>query len=106
MPAFNFRRPRFSSTSAALQLRDMLRAQPTLDFPSTAAAATSTLTTTVTGARVGDDVLVTPTTPVAGLVYSGYVSANDTVTVRVINVTASPVDPASQVYGVVVFTRF
>jgi hypothetical protein len=104
--AFNFRRPRFTSTSSALQLRDMKRASATLDFPSIAAAATATLTVTVPGVTTGDDALVFPNVPVAGIVYSAYVSATDTVTVRAINITAGAIDPASQAYRVIVFTQY
>jgi hypothetical protein len=103
---FNFRRPRFSSTSSALQLRDMKRVAATLDFPSVAAAGTQVLTQALPGIKAGDDCVVTPTTAIAGLVYSAYVSADDVVTVRCQNITAAPIDPASQVYRIIVFTQY
>ncbi|HEY1178157.1 MAG TPA: glycosyl hydrolase family 28-related protein [Phytomonospora sp.] len=68
----------------------------TLDFPSIAAGATAELTVTVTGAATGDTVsLAPPSTIAAGLMWSGYVSAANTVTVRLFNSTASAVDPVS-----------
>jgi hypothetical protein len=52
---------------------------------------------------VGDVVVVGPPATVAsGLVVTGYVSAADTVKVRVANVTASPIDPASGSFRVTV----
>ena len=76
----------------------------TIDFPSIAGGATATSSQTVAGARTGAAVTVTSTAaPTAGLVFDGYVSADDTVIVRATNVTASAIDPASAVYNVVVF---
>jgi hypothetical protein len=43
-----------------------------------------------------------PATIASGLVVTGYVSAADTVKVRAANVTASPIDPASGSFRVVV----
>lgn len=77
--------------------------QPTLDFPSISAASTATLTVAVPGARVGDIVLMAlPATVSAGVVYDARVSASDVVTVRAINITASPVDPAAGLFDIVV----
>jgi predicted phage tail protein len=72
----------------------------TLDFPSTVANATSTLTVNIPGAKVGDGVIVTPDAPVAGFSYDGYVSGNTVVTVRAINGSGSTVDPASGMFTV------
>lgn len=72
------------------------QATATLDFPSTAAGAVSELTVTVTGAVAGDSVTIgPPTTLNTGLMVSGFVSAADTVTVRVFNGTGAAIDPAS-----------
>ena len=80
-----------------------LAAAATLDFPSISAAGTQTLTITVPGAHVNDVVLLgLPATVNAGVVFDARVSAADTVTVRASNITASPVDPASALYEVVV----
>lgn len=68
----------------------------TLNFPSIAAGAVETLTITVTGAAPGDSVALGPPAAMdAGLIWSGYVSATNTVTVRLYNSTGSPIDPPS-----------
>ena len=76
----------------------------TLDFPSIAAAGTANLTIAVAGAAVGDPVAVgVPAAFNAGLSVHGFVSAADTVTVRVINATAGALNPASAAFAVCVF---
>ena len=76
---------------------------PVLDFPSIAAGAFSDLTVIIYGARIGMEVsLGQPSVPTVGIIYQAFVSANDTVTVRAINITASSIDPASQVIKVTV----
>lgn len=76
----------------------------TLDFPSISAAATQTLTVTCPGAITGDPVVVgLPGTVDAGIVFDARVSAADTITVRAMNITASPVNPASATFEFVVF---
>ena len=69
----------------------------TLDFGSVTAASFADLTITVTGAATGDAVaLGTPTAAItAGIAYTAWVSATNTVTVRAHNYTAAPLDPAS-----------
>jgi predicted RecA/RadA family phage recombinase len=82
----------------------VLTAIATLDFASIAAAASEDKTIAVTGAAVGDSVaLGLPAAPAAGIVFNGFVSAADTVTVRATNITASAVDPASADYTAMVF---
>jgi hypothetical protein len=81
----------------------ILSGQATLDFPSTASANQSELTVTVTGAAVGDAVSIGA--PVGSIlangVYTGYVSAADTVTVVFFNGASGPsLDPASGVFNV------
>ena len=82
----------------------VLTATSTIDFSSISANTTSDSSgITVTGAAVGDAVMVgVPATIAAGLVVTGYVSAANTVKVRAANVTASPIDPASGSFRVVV----
>ena len=81
----------------------VLTATATLNFPSISAASQADLTITVTGAAVGDEVIMSlPAAPAAGIVFNAFVSATNTVTIRATNVTASPVDPASASYGVIV----
>jgi predicted transcriptional regulator len=103
---FNFNRKKFSYGNNSVLSKDMLRASATLDFPSVAAAGSQVLTVTCTGARVGDDAEVFLDAPDAGLVYKAWVSANDTVSVRVSNLTAGAIDPASKSYRVIVFKAF
>lgn len=68
----------------------------TLDFPSIAAGTGAELTVAVTGAVAGDLVTVAPPAALeAGLSATGYVSAADTVTIRLVNATVGAVDPAS-----------
>lgn len=74
-------------------------ASAALDYPSIAAGGSEDLTITVTGAVVGDTVsLGLPNPPPAGLTFDAFVSAADTVTIRASNITAAPIDPASQTY--------
>ena len=77
----------------------IVTATATLNFPSIAAAATADLTMTVTGAALGDVVILgLPDSPAAGIVFFAFVSAADTVKVRAMNITGSGVDPASAIY--------
>lgn len=81
-----------------------LTATATLDFASIATTASADLTITVTGAAVGDAVAIgLPAAPAAGLVFFGFVSAADTVTIRAMNITGTGVDAASGTYRATVF---
>ena len=77
----------------------------TLDFASISANADDEEVVTVVG--VGQHALevvaVSAPSLEAGLVATGFVSDVDEVTVRVSNVTGSPVDPASQDFQIAVF---
>lgn len=87
------------AVGAATILAKLLSATAILDFGSINAAASADLTITVTGALVGDSVSIgLPAAPDAGIVFFGFVSAANTVTLRAINITGSPVDPASATY--------
>lgn len=77
----------------------------TYDFGLIAAQSQATTTVTVTGAAVGDAVVVRPTTAVNGIILDGTVTAVDTVTVRAVNYSSGGIDPASQVYRVIVFSQ-
>jgi hypothetical protein len=73
-----------------------LHATASLNFGSIAANATAELTMTVTGAVAGAAVyLGPPTTIEPDLVWCGYVSATDTVTIRIHNAKGTSVDPAA-----------
>jgi hypothetical protein len=67
----------------------------TWDPGSIAAGAVETTTVTVTGAAMGDAVIVSLGASLAGMTLTGYVSAADTVTVVLKNETAGAVDLAS-----------
>jgi hypothetical protein len=76
-------------------------ARAALDFGNIAAGLQARLTIPVTGALLGDFVRGAPETDLeAGLEYTCYVSAADTVTVTVSNNTAGAIDPASNTYRV------
>lgn len=77
----------------------------THDFGSINAQVEATTTVTVTGARSGDAVIVRPTTAVNGIILDGTVTAANTVTVRAVNYSSGAIDPASQVYRVIVFQQ-
>lgn len=80
-----------------------IRASATLDFPSIAAGGSQDLTVTATGAAVNDTVhLGPPTGLTAGLIPFAWVSAADTVTIRLSNITAGAIDPASATWKVAV----
>lgn len=75
----------------------------TLDFPSIAAVTAEELTIPVAAAEVGDVVyLGAPAALEANLMAMAYVSAAGVVTVRVANMTAGAIDPASATYKVAV----
>lgn len=81
----------------------ILKATATLDFASIAAGAVGTLTATVTGAATGDFAIAAPPGNLnAGLVVFAFVSAANTVTIRIINGTAGAIDPASATWGIAV----
>ena len=77
----------------------------THDFGSINAQTQATQTVTVLGARLNDAVLVRPATAVNGIILDGTVTASDTVTVRAVNYSSGAIDPASQVYRVIVFQQ-
>lgn len=76
----------------------------TLDFTSVSANSVGTpLTVAVLGAAAGDLVILGPPSGItAGLMWSGFVSAANTVSIRLFNGTGSGIDPASAVWSVTV----
>lgn len=71
------------------------------DFPLIAANSEAEQAFPTTGVRVGDKVIVTAdTTLPAGMVLSGWVSADDVITLRLSNITAGALDPASTIFHV------
>lgn len=76
-----------------------LSATASLTFNAVGAAASVDQTITVAGANVGDSVsLGLPAAPTAGLIFFGFVSAANTVTVRATNITAAPITAATATY--------
>lgn len=82
---------------------ERLAATATLDFPSIAAGASAELAIGVSLSAVGDAVICgAPATIEAGLVWNAYVSAGGTVKVRLSNITAAAIDPASASWTVTI----
>lgn len=95
----NFR----NASSQTVTILGILTNTATLDFPSIAAGAVAQLTMTVSGAATGDAVFIgAPSTLNTGLIVDGFVSAANTVTVRVFNGTSGSIDPASATFRAVV----
>lgn len=85
------------------EVRDLLTltTTATLDFPNTGAGLTSDLMVTLRGVVANDIILLGPPSTIeAGLTWVGFVSANDTVTVRIMVSTAIAVNPASGLWRV------
>lgn len=76
----------------------------THDFGSIGGASQASTTVTVTGARAAGfpTVLVTPSADTAGIIYTGVVTANDTVTIYAKNPSAGSIDPGSTTFRVTV----
>ena len=86
-----------ATARASLGVLATLTATASLDFASIAANTTADMTMTVTGAAIGDVVVVGPSVAFdAGLVATGFCASADTVTVRVANVTIAAIDPTSR----------
>ena len=94
-----------TDNTGAMSWRNMGTAASALDFPSTADGASSDLTLTVTGAETGDLVVLgipNGSQPAGEVWYQAWVSAADTVTVRLYNASGAAVDPASGSFNVMV----
>jgi len=78
--------------------------QAVLNFDSVSAGAVGTpLTVTVPGAVVKDQVILGPPSGIdTGLMWAGFVSAADTVQIRLFNGTGSPINPAEATWSVTV----
>jgi hypothetical protein len=95
------------ANSTSYIIPKILTATATLDFPSTNAASSTTLTMTVTGAADGDCVALgipNAAASVGDTVFSAWVSAANTVTVQCLNNNGlAAVNPASVTVRVIVF---
>lgn len=75
-------------------------------WASIAAYSEASQTVTITGARSGDAVVVTPATKTTGIVDNqAVVTASDTVTVYAQNTTSGAVVPGAKTYRLVVFQQ-
>lgn len=83
-------------------IKTLQRSAQGLDFGSIAAGSMAEQTIAMAGAVVGDAVIVNPNDGIeAGLIWNAYVSAADTLTVRLTNVTSGAIEPASRTWNVV-----
>jgi hypothetical protein len=90
--------------SGGTPIAAILSVTATLDFGSVAAQTSADLAVSITGAAVGDLVIITsPGTVDANACYTGRVSATDTISVRFNNYSAAAIDPASGTYRVAAF---
>lgn len=74
----------------------------TIDFGAIGAQTQAIQTVAVTGARQGSVVLTTPMTDVSGVMFTGVVTADNLVTVYAKNLSAGVIDPASQVFRIII----
>lgn len=75
-----------------------------LNFPNVVAFTTEALNVTVTGAVVGDAVALGPPSGVnSGLAWNGWVTATDTVRIKVYNTTAVDINPPAADWRATVF---
>jgi hypothetical protein len=90
--------------SSGTPISASIRLASSIDLASIAANTCSDTTMTVTGAATAAECVVgMPIAPQSGLNWGCYVSAADTVKLRVCNATTAPIDPPLQTYSVRVF---
>ena len=88
------------------QVRDFLTVTKSisLDFGNTLANTNTDLTVNIAGAKSGDTVIATPPSTIeAGLTWCAFVSANDTVKVRIHAYGTAAIDPAPAVWRITLF---
>lgn len=94
-----------STASGARTNLGFITATATLDFPSISSNSQAVLTMTVTGAAVGDAVILgAPSTIENDLNWSGFVSATDTVSIRLHHTSGGAIDPASATWKATVIS--
>lgn len=92
----------FVQSTASTSVR---HASTEVDIGNIAANSMATFTVSISGS-VGSTVVLGPPSGIeAGLIWAGYVNAADTVTVRVLNSTASDINPASGTWNVTLIRR-
>jgi hypothetical protein len=88
-------------TAASATLKRHFTGTAAPDFTSIAAGTTAETTITVTGAAVGDDATAHPNSaPEAGLMWAATVTAANTVTLRLANVTSGAIDPVARTWRI------
>lgn len=85
------------------RISQILIQSQTVNFNETSAQTFNEATLTVSGAIVGDHVSISPTAAITtGIIIAGaWVSANDTVTIRIYNPTGSPITSQFAIRGIV-----
>lgn len=84
-------------------ISSIIKTTVNVNFASILAQETAEATITVTGATIGGVVQASPHTSIENhLVWSGYVSATDTVKLRISNITAGAIDPAAKDWSIIV----
>ncbi len=90
-------------TTASGELIEVLAVKTTIDFAEITTFTTGEATVTVLGARVGDSVTIGPPAAFESfLIATAWVSAADTVTIRLANISGGSIDPAAADWRVVV----
>lgn len=82
--------------------RKILQESFTVDFPSIGAQGNTTNSSfVIPGAKIGDPVILgLPAAPTAGIIFSAWVSAANTISIRAQNYTAGAIDPASLTFTI------
>jgi len=91
-----------SGIESSLVKGTLVSTAPTLTYTSIGSNLTQDQTTTVSGASLGDIVLVGSPNLEAGLTVTAFVSAVNTVTIRIANSTAGAIVPGALVFNVLV----
>lgn len=92
----------FTQVFLGLPWKKGINVTTTIDIGATGAQSQSASSVTVLGARAGDAVQVNPAADTSGMIYTGVVTADDTVTVYAKNFSAGLINPASQVFRIVI----
>lgn len=73
-----------------------------LDFPLITTLAQAVLTVTIKGVLNGDTVMIQPLVFQAGIIFNGYVTSNNTVSIYATNITSGSINPASNTFRIIV----
>lgn len=92
----------FTQVFQCLPWKKGINVTAAIDFPSIAAQSEQSSAVTVTGARAGDAIQVTPAANTSGVLYAGVVTADNTVMVYAKNFTAGAINPASTTFRIIV----